>query len=111
MKIDLVISAVEKKSKTGNTFLAYYSKIQGISHRVKFKKTCNKCPTAKGRYKVLVDSSAMSLQVGKRYFDKDGSECYESKVVWIDAVETMDRVSEEELRKEAEKEIMEMFGL
>lgn len=111
MIIDMTISAVEKSAKNGQKFIVTYTRINGVSHKVSFRKECNERPTKPGRYNVTVDSKALGTQPGKQYVSKvTGNVHNEPSIIWVKDVIEIVRISNDELNELQEKEVLKLFG-
>lgn len=110
MNVELKVSVKTKKTSKGQQYFVYGTKLKDTWFKVSFNKTAGFINADVGRYILTVDKDDLSVQEGKPYIDRaTGESKLSNPTLWVKRVVSMNRVSDEELRREQRELIDKLF--
>lgn len=101
----------QEVNKDGKRFIASSAEIRGKWFKIKFTQECERAPKKRGLYDITFSFDDCSVEKGKRYIKKDGTEGIANDTIWVRKISDIRKYTEEELAKENRAEMAEIFGV
>lgn len=90
-------------------FCACVAQIAGKWYKVKFNREVKKSPNSRGLYDVTIDVNNCSVQNGKLYTKKDGTQGREAPTIWVKEITNIRKWTDEEMAARNMEKVASVF--
>lgn len=91
-------------------FPACSAEIRGTWYKIKFTQDVSNAPKKKGIYDLTINFDDCSVENGKLYTNKEGEKVRGNSTIWVRAINSLRRYTEEELKAENRAIMCDIFG-
>lgn len=104
-----VVLHAQEIRKDKQVFIACSAEINHKWYKIKFTKECEHTPKVKGLYEMTINFDDCSVEKGKPFIKKDGTEAIANSSIWVRKISNIRKITEEELKIANRKVMSEIF--